>query len=261
MLRSLKEMRGYAVTALDGNVGQVHDFFFDDDQWIVRFLVVSTGSWLAKKRVLISPVALQEANWLGRQLHVNLSRAQVEKSPDVDVHKPVSRQQEVRLHDHYGWPYYWAVDGWGVWNPGAIGPYPPQTDKEMRIDRERSQDEDPHLRSSGEVMGYHVHARDESFGHIEDFIIDDESWTFRYLVIDTKNWWFGKKVLISTAWVDHVRWHDREIDVDLNGDTIKNGPEYDPGAPINREYEARLYDFYGRPSYWDRDVGRYAPPL
>ena len=114
---------------------------------------------------------------------------------------------------------------------------------------------DPHLRSVREVSGYHLAATDGELGHVEDFILDDETWSIRYVVIDTRNWLPGRQVLISPSWVREVDWGLRKVSVDMTKQQVKDSPEYDPKMPINREYEARLYDFYGRTRYWQSDVG------
>ena len=62
--------------------------------------------------------------------------------------------------------------------------------------------DDPHLRSSRAVTGYHIQATDGDLGHVEDFIVDDHSWTIRYMVLDTTNWWPGKKVLVAPDWIE-----------------------------------------------------------
>ena len=104
--------------------------------------------------------------------------------------------------------------------------------------------------STKEVSGYHIHAFDGSIGHVDDFIVDDESWVIRFLVVDTKNWLPGRKVLIAPLWVDAIDWESRQVRVDMTMEAVKNAPEFDPEAPINREYEERLYDYHGRPKYW-----------
>lgn len=109
---------------------------------------------------------------------------------------------------------------------------------------------DPHLRSSREIMGYRIQARDGEIGHVEDWIVEDEIWAIRYLIVDTGNWLPGKRVLVAPAWVETMNWADREVRIDLKRETIEGSPEFDPAEAINREYEGRLYDYYGRPKYW-----------
>jgi hypothetical protein len=109
---------------------------------------------------------------------------------------------------------------------------------------------DIHLRSSKELRGYHIHGTDGPIGHVDDFITDDTSWQVRYLVVDTGNWWAGKRVLVSPQWARHVSWHDRKVDVDMSRSAISKSPEWNATDAVNRAYEERLYDYYGRPVYW-----------
>ena len=110
-----------------------------------------------------------------------------------------------------------------------------------------------HLRSVDHVTGYSIQASDDSIGHIEEFIVDDSTWFVRYLVVDTRNWLpGGRKVLIAPTWVSEVNWGDKAVKVALTKKQIEESPEYDPSKPVNRAYEVRLYDFYGRPHYWER---------
>ena len=259
MLRSLKELQGYTISATDGDIGSVHDFYFDDQHWTVRYLVVDTGGWLSGRRVLISPMALGQTDWLDRRLPVSLTRQQVEDSPPIDLAKPVSRQYEVEYFNYYGWPYYWyGPAAWGAWAyPNELAAA--QTAQALETARQagatatgtqEQERADPHLRSVKEVTGYRIQATDDEIGHVEDFIADDESWQIRYLVVDTSNWWFGKQVLLARDWIRDVSWLDQKLYVDLTRDQVKGSPAWDPTIPVNRVYEERLYDYYGRPAYW-----------
>jgi hypothetical protein len=241
MLRSVKALYGYTIAATDGDIGGVYAFYFDDQAWTIRYLIVDTGTWLPGREVLISPAAVGQPQWEMRRLPVNLTQAQVENSPDIDTDQPVSRQYETALHDYYAWPVYWTaipVD------PGGLA-IPPELAENLA-----TRPGDPHLRSTQEVIGYYIQASDGDLGHVEDFIIDDEDWTIRYMVIDTRNWLPGKKVVVSPEWITEVAWGESKVHVDLTREAIKNSPEYDPVESVNRLYEERLYDFYGRPKYW-----------
>jgi len=247
MLRSIKEMAGYTIAATDGEVGSVYTFYFDDTRWAVRYLVVDTGGWLGHP-VLISPIAVGNADWGSRRLSVNLTKARVEHSPSFNTDKPVSRQHELDYANYYGWPYYWS--GPYVWGasmypgalPGAGGGAPAAV-----AERESG---DPHLRSAEELMGYHIQASDDEIGHVADFIVDDETWQIRYVVVDTSNWWFGNEVLVAPDWIDHVSWLERKVYVSLARERVNDSPLWDASAPVNRAYEEHLYDYYGRPAYW-----------
>ncbi len=248
MLRSLKELQGYTIDAIDGEIGSVYDFYFDDQKWTIRYLVVDTGNWLAGRRVLLSMMALGQPDWEQRTFPVSLTQEQVENSPNIDTNKPVSRQMEEDLHGYYGWAPYWrpAAPGGGT---GAIAAAQIAAAVEQE---EKSGTSHPHLRSTKEVLGYHIQATDGGIGHVEDFVTEDDVWVVRYMVVNTRNLLPGKDVLIAPTWVKRVNWAERMVEVDLSQETIQNSPEFDPSAPVNRRYELRLYDYYGRPKYWTR---------
>jgi hypothetical protein len=227
----------------------VDNFYFDDEAWTIRYLVADTGNWLRGRKVLISPIAFGNADSHGNRLNVKLTKKQVEESPSIDTDKPVSRQHEVDYHDYYGYPYYWR--GPYLWGPT----YDPQllVADQRRIEERRAAREeasDLHLRSTAKVTGYHIEATDGDIGHVEDFIIDDETWEIRYMVVDTRNWWPGKKVLVSPRWINRVSWDDSKVYVNISRRAIKNAPEYHPDA-LTREYEEKLHEHYDRPKYWD----------
>jgi len=256
MLRSLKDLESYTIRAVDGDLGKVTDFLFDDQHWTTRYMVTDTsGYWEGPNQVLISPISFREADWTTRLFHLALTQDKVKNSPSIDLDKPVSRQYERDYSQYYGWPYYWGFGETWAWGMGAypltlaeqVGKPEPPTPT--------ARDEapgDPHLRSANEVAGYHVCGSDGEIGHVADFIIDDQTWTIRYLVIDTSNWWFGKKVLVAPHWAHDISWAKSMVYMNLTRDAIKNSPTWDPEALVNREYEERLYDYYGRPTYWPR---------
>jgi len=254
MLRTLKDLESYKVSAVDGDIGRVTDFLFDDQQWTIRYLVTDTsGSGEKAHQVLISPISFRRVDWATRLFHLGLTQEKVKNSPSVDLAKPVSRQYERAYSEYYGWPSYWTTGAIGAWNMGA---YPSAlADSSMKEELQPNEEahNDPHLRSAKEVAGYHVHGSDGQIGHIADFIVDDESWAIRYLVVDTSNWWLGKKVLVAPHWAQNVSWAESRVYLNLTRDQIKNSPTWSPDALVNRAYEERLYDYYGRPGYWSRD--------
>ena len=100
------------------------------------------------------------------------------------------------------------------------------------------------------MIGYYIAATDGELGHVENFLVDDATWSIRYMVVDTSNWWFGKKVLVSSEWITRVVWNESLLHVDMTREQIKNSPEYDPSGHVQRDYEMKLHDHYGRPGYW-----------
>ena len=262
MLRSMKDLEQYAIGATDGPIGHVKDFYFDDDAWVIRYLVVDTGSWLSSRKVLISPMSIRQPDWIGKLLPVSITQAQVGKSPDIDTDKPVSRQHEIEYLGYYGYPYYWGGEGlWGEgMSPYALLPLEPvvgraeqRRDEEAtaRAEREHQRNDDPHLRSCQAVVGYHIHASDGEIGHVSGLLVDEATWAIRYMVVDTSNWWLGHEVLIAPQWISGLDWSDQSVSVGLTRESVKNAPPYDSTAELNRQREAGLYEHYGRSGYWD----------
>jgi hypothetical protein len=252
VLRSAKNLRGFTISATDGDIGHVEELYFDDAQWTVRYFVVDTGGWLRGRRVLVSPVSVQRPEWERRRLPVALTTTQVEASPPVDTHRPISRQFEIAFSQYYGIPSYWSAPYMG----GVPGPVWPPTGSRRMADElqarlEQQDAEDQHLRSADDIRGYQLKATDGTLGHVEDLLVEDLTWRIRYIAIDTRNWWPGKRVLVAPEWIQEVSWPQAAVVVSLAVDTIRSAPEYDPTRPIDRAYEHALYAHYGRPGYWE----------
>ncbi len=259
MLRSLKAIEKYLISARDGDIGRVADFLLDDEHWTVRYLVAETGGLLGRRRVLISPVFFRKANWGTQRFHLDLTKDKIENSPSVELDKPVSRQHERDYSKYHGYPHYWGYSGvWGMGgHPGLLTSTTQSAPSPLEVEAR----DDMHLRSVNELRGYHIQGKDAAVGHVVDFIVDDESWQVRYLVVDTSHWWFGRKVLIAPHWTSRVDWSEKKIDVDLTRDQIKDSPEWNAEAPVDREYEERLYDYYGRAIYWEGGATPVAKPV
>ncbi|MHB8550639.1 MAG: PRC-barrel domain-containing protein [Acidiferrobacterales bacterium] len=269
MLRSMKDLKDYAIRATDGIIGHVKDFYFDDESWVIRYLVVDAGSWLSGRKVLISPIAIGKPDWTEKVLPVTITKEQVKSSPDIDTDKPVSRQHEMRYLGYYGYPNYWG--GGELWGgsaypgtmmPGYFGsgsstPYaarPEAQEAYARADEARHADDDLHLRSCKEVVGYHIEATDGDIGHVRGMLVDEQTWAIRYMVIDTSNWWLGHQVLVAPQWIKQVSWPESTVSINLTREAVKNAPPYDPAAQLERKQEAGIYEHYGRPGYWADEV-------
>lgn len=252
MLRSLKDLEHYAVSASDGDIGHVADFLLDDERWTVRYLVVETGGFLDRREVLISPISFRDVEWAARRFHLGLTVEKVKHSPSIDTDEPVSRQHEHAYSRYYEYPMYWGyADAWGMgMYPGLLAG---QAWNDLPLDSAGQVGGDVHLRSAREVRGYHIQGSDDAIGHVDDFIVDDATWGVRYLVIDTSNWWLGKKVLVSPDWIDAVSWEDRKVHVAMSRHAVKNSPEWNGAGTTTRDYEEHLYDYYGRQRYWASD--------
>ncbi len=250
MMSVTSALMGLSICATDGKIGTVSDLLFDDTNWRLRWLVVDTGHWLPGRLVLLHPSALGQPDFNRKILPVGLTRARVEASPDIQQDLPVSRQMEQGVFAYYGWDPYWGGGAFGMEGlaaPLAPGFMPP-IDSSLGSDVMSQQHEgDPHLRSVSATDGYSLHATDGHIGHVSDFLMDTHNWVLRYLIVDTRNWWPGKHVLLSPHCVKAIDWVEQSITIDVSCDKVRASPEWDPAALINSSYEQRLRDHYDWP--------------
>ena len=245
MKRSVKELLGYSIQAIDGEKGKVNDFLFDDETWIIRYLEVDLGTLFSENRVLIPREHLSEPHWESKHFPVNLTIKKIEESPDLEFDLPVSRAYEKELVKHHELKPYWPI------NPhnfgGVTSFYNPQLPLKPPVKIEDIEIEETSLRSFKEIKSYFIKALDDRFGHIHDLIIEDENWQIIYVVVDTLNiipW--SKRVLLPVEVIENINYLKQEAVINLTKESIEDAPEYDPSMAINAEYEKVLYDFYGR---------------
>jgi len=243
MLRKASAITGSAIAAKNGEIGTVSDLLFDNGSWSVRWLVVDTGNFLSRHRVLLPVSSVTAVVSSKRQFTVNLTVQQAKNSPDVDTDLPVSRQMECNIYGFYGWDPYWIglyEGASGVACGPGLGSPLPQSMHAKTAGLEPLNEGDPHLRSIAEVTGYHIEASDGPIGHVEDFLVRDGEWRIDYLVIDTNNWWAGTGVLISPKSVKEIDWIGRLVKVDADRKAVKESPAYDPSAAIDPLYEKQF---------------------
>ena len=305
LLRSLKDLIGYKIRATDGEIGKVDDFYIDDRDWKVRFIVDKTGGWLFGRQVLISTASFERPDWEGKVFPVSITKEQVENSPPIESEKLVSRENEEKLNSYYGWPVHYggigaaAGSGYagtaaptGVGYAGAAGPsgvgftgaavvpgaehatatshagdgyidaaegtgdgyadtVAPAPTNATTMAAKEAEPKDEGLRSVDVLTRYDILSESEKTGYLEDFIVDDENWTIRYLVLDTKKLLDGKKVLIAPEWIHDISWSQKHVSVDIPTEKIQNSPDFDISTPITRAYEESIYNYFGRPKYWE----------
>jgi hypothetical protein len=218
---------------------------FDDATWLIRWLVVDTGTWLSSRKVLLPPSAVGHIDPNSREFSVRLTRQEVKDSPGVDTDKPVSRQTETSVYDYFGWSPYWGT-GFYMGGYGYMPPPIAESASPGCWEREDGQasDGDPHLRSTEAVTGYHIHARDGEIGHVEDFLVSDADWSIHYLIVDTRNWWPGKEVLISPRSAREIDWLDQLVSLDVDRQQVKDSPPYDGSTVVDRPYERDFHAHY-----------------
>lgn len=238
MQHNIKSLIGYSMRATDGEIGKVEEFYFDDKNWAIRYLVVNTGSWLFGRSVLISPMALQKPDEERREFPVNLTKDQVNNSPNIDMDKPVARQHEIALYEHYAWQPYWQS---GFYSGGLCGVMPPAPLFNERIltddeNEKNSRDhDDVHLRSTERITGYHIHTTDDEIGQVSDFVIDDKTWQILYFVIDTHNWIGGKKVMIPVSDIREMKWENSKVILNITTDAVKSSKLFNEAEFMHME--------------------------
>lgn len=250
MLFSLHALNKYTVHATDGEVGDVKDSLFDDTQWVIRYLVVETGRWLASRKVLVSPYSIGVPDAEHKILPANISQEQVRNSPLIDTDPPVSRQHEMEYSQYYGYPYYWGGDG--LWGDGSSMPTLPPEGADPTRREDGPEKGNPHLRGAREVIGYQIHASDGDLGRVTDLLAEQESWAIRYLVISTGLWWGGNTVLIPPHWATGISWADETVSLDLSREKIQAASRFEGDPALTRAQERALYQHYARENYWDR---------
>lgn len=233
MLRSTRDLHGYKVHATDGEAGHLGQFYFDDQTWKVRYIVVNVGNWLHRKEVLISPRSITKVDDFDNTIRTTLTTEQILNSAGTYTHKPVAFQQPTDIPIYFGWPPYYGPRG-------------------SNIDVDSASENDPHLRTTEVVGGYHIMAADSEVGHIEDFIVDDQTWKILYAVADTRNWWPGKKVLLATDWISWLSQAEFNAYVNVLRERIVSAPEFDSEQPLTRDFEIKLYTHYKRLPYWEQ---------
>lgn len=235
MLQSAHHLYQCKLGASDGEIGHVKDFYFDDQNWAVRYVVADTGSWLPGRQVLLSPHAFESLRPDAKLLRVNLTRQQIEDSPSIESHKPVSRRYEEEYYRYYGWPYYWH--GGALWGMSGFPilelPSEPLRAEAATASSEPAEPGDAHLRSSRAVSGYHLRASDGTIGHVCDFLLNDENWAIDRLVIKIGHRFSGKEVEIPTSTVDRISWDDSTVVTRLTKEAVEQSPPHhvDSGGP------------------------------
>ena len=216
MTLKVSDLKGDDVLARDGSVGTLDDVYFDDERWTVRYMVVDTGRWIPGRRILIAPEAVQSEISDPGKLRVGATLGELEQAPGATADVPVAEQARAAQARGFGPPYYWSsLTAWAGEAP-AEAPAP------------EKQEGDPHLRSSREVIGYDVEARDGPAGKVEDVAIDEATWRVQDFIVDTATWWPGGEVPVHPEYVEHIDWARRTVRLLLTREQLKLGGERMP---------------------------------
>jgi hypothetical protein len=174
---SLKSLRGRPIAARDGTVGAVVDVYVDDRNWTLRHFVFDPGKPMPQRRVLVPPSALTA------DLGSSLTRAELERCPEVEKDPPLYLQHDIASHPYRG---------------------------------------DPHLRSMEVLSGYAVVATDGVAGQLKDLRAEANGWRLAWLEVDTGLWFPGRRVLVPPSAVTAIEWIERRLHVALSRAELRN---------------------------------------
>ncbi len=246
MLWNASALHGYSIDATDGTLGSASDLLFADDNWRIRWLVVDTGHWLPGRKILLHPSALGRPDAALRRLPVKLTKAQVRDGPTISADEPVSQQMQAHLYDYYGWDPSWTITHSGRASPLVGQPYHARLEPQDRgTAGSLPEGGDPRLRSIAAITGYHIRAIDGEIGHVEDLLVEDVGWDIWYLVVDTRNWWPGNKVLIAPRAIGEIDWSGRLVRLEVGRQNVRDSPAYDPSSTSDGAFDATFLKYYG----------------
>lgn len=255
MLKRLNEINGFSFHTPEGSIGSCKDTLFDDNRWTVRYLDVDTGNWLPGRRVLLSPISLGEPSWETGEIPTQLSKKQIQDSPSLESHLPVSKTWEDSFFNFHGWPYYGV--GMHMW---GLTHYPDEDDlkkvHEIQTQPQTLSKRKSNLRSSKELIGYEVSTQDGHLGSVEDYLFDTRSWTIRYLVVKTTQAFEADEIIIAPSWVSNIDWTGRQCVLELTQADIKLSPQVagQLNDHLDREFELKLHRHYEKPVYWENEL-------
>lgn len=232
-----QDLKKYTIQALDGKIGSVSDFYFDEDLFYLRYIVVDTEPFLLRNLVLVSPISFSNVNPAEETIELSITKKELEDSPGLDSNRVVSRQYEKAYNDHFSWPYYWGGYGYSAW---TVGPYGINRGYNNQLERSNDDIKDKNylikdaqnngLRSLREVRSYSIKGiENEEFGHIEGFILDPNSLSIDFVLIDTINYFPSKNVLLRPEWIENISWETKTVTVQFPRELIKSAPSYKHG--------------------------------
>ncbi|MCE5328364.1 MAG: PRC-barrel domain-containing protein [Planctomycetaceae bacterium] len=247
-LASMRTLASARIHAADKPIGKVEDFYFEQRNWIVRYLVLDTHVWLPGRRVLVAPAAVEDIDWSQGEVHLALSREQVRNSPSVDDKVTISREHETMLAKYFGWLPYWESRPLPESLSRSVAA---EARPEDRIELERHRKPESTLTAYRETLQYNLAAIDGEFGSVEDFLIDPQTWEMRYVTADVGTLFHKRLVMLSTDWLADISWARRQVRSKMTQDRIRSSPPVP--EVIDRAYEIALHEHFARPGYWTSD--------
>lgn len=251
MILSIKDLFDYKLMTADGEAGEIKDALYDERDWVLRYVVVETGGWLSGRELLIPPSVLGAPDSARREFPVSMTRDQLSNSPPREAGEDITRRHEEDLYRYYGWEPYWVPEGAMGPLPGTVMVESPEEAAETQTAVLEERHAEPRLRSIKDTLGFKVHGVDEDLGKVDNFLMDDETWDVRYVVLNTGGLFKSRRVPISVRWINNLDWENHALHLDLGKKDVHDSPDWDESLPLPRQYEVDLHSHYGRPGYWE----------
>ncbi|EPX77919.1 hypothetical protein [Salipiger mucosus] len=227
MLMSFHDLRSYGIHATDKQTGSINDFYFDDHEWRLRYLVAHTGFFLTGRETLVGAARLGTPDTERMELPINLSAQELRTAEPGEAHQPANAQRHA-TH---------MLPDTGFWAPYLVATelfYTPSRAQELMAETRDENDtteaedyQDMKLRSMVEVIGYKIAEKDGDVGSVCGFLIDPEDWTLQHVVVETGHWLPGRRVAITTRWIEAADWHEQRIHVEVSRQEIEEAPTLD----------------------------------
>jgi hypothetical protein len=214
MLWGASSIRGYAVVATDGTSGTVADFIFEDQGWTIKWLVVETGAWFSGRRLFVPVSAFEHPDPETREFSLSMTLAELADCPGRDL---------AELSDAETGAHFTEADMAG----------------------NQTTDGGPHFRSLAVMHLASIEAADGEVGHAEDFLIDSADWQIKYLVVDTSDWWFGEKILISTRAITGIDTMHHVVTLDATRQFVKDGARFSPEQTVDGAFDESFETYFG----------------
>lgn len=245
MRRSLKELLGYSIKATDGHHGDINDFLFDGNNWIINYIHADLGTIFKDKKVIIPRMFWKNPSWINQNFEVSLSIKDIENGPLIDEYLPVSKQYEKELLKHFDLQsHIMRFQSQSVLQTAGNIHLENAFTKSVSEDYENKGS----LRSFREVCNYSIRTKDGFKGKLNDLIIDDSNWEVKYIIIDLNGsipW--SRKVLINVNWIERISYPKKSIKINLNSDSLLNSKDFNPNELVNTKKVTKRFDYLGRP--------------
>ncbi|ASJ70893.1 PRC-barrel domain-containing protein [Granulosicoccus antarcticus] len=250
-LRHYDVKSGTQTSPSDDNetLGNIHDIYFDDDTWAIKWFVVETGHWYSSNKILLDSKYFTQVSPATRTFHVSISKADIENAPSVDEHHPVGEQRKSEL-------LYTSFGQDTLFFPGYSGVLMPQTLiersavlAEQEMDKQEADVSDAdyadrHLRSASEILGYTVSAINGELGPVTDLVINTDQWNITLLALDTSKWLPDRTVVITPESIERISWEESKLFVTMSKQTIEKSPQLCDLKAIKTSYVSTLSDYY-----------------